>query len=616
MAYVALYRKWRPQGFDALVGQDPIRRTLKNSVAAGRISHAFLFTGPRGTGKTSTAKILAKALNCQNRREDGEPCGSCSNCMGIQDGSSMDVFEIDAASNRGIDQIRDLREAVKFAPTEGAYKVYIIDEVHMVTTDAFNAFLKTLEEPPSHVVFILATTEPQKIPATILSRCQRYDFRRIAVQDIIERLEEIMADSGFSAEPGALQLIAVRAEGGLRDALSILDQAVTMAEGPVTEALVRDLLGLVGQEAMATLVDSFIEKDMGKALIQVEALRQAGQEPRQTFNQLLEYLRLLVLYFGAPTLVKEQVTSEEWQVLKRQSEEGNEKIFRQWLDTFLQESSQLRVGADARLHLEMAIAKALKGESGAGSGNTAQLVEEIRRLEKRIQELEKGGRPIASAPVQPQAPVKEPIKVPAAPAKEAVTAPIENIEKPRLSAESIQSDPPKPASSESMQKSEPVTEAQIAPTGNEGEVWEQVLGLLEVQNKRAVKACAMQGKLVSIAGGKATVSFVQSFSGDRLSRPDFKKIIEELLEQIVGSAVSLVCTSGSSIAAPGAPVVENSTITPKEASTALPEESKVEPKKETPKKPERQSIKPDEAPVEVKSALAAFGIEEADIFLE
>ena len=615
MAYVALYRKWRPQGFDALVGQDPIRRTLKNSVAAGRISHAFLFTGPRGTGKTSTAKILAKALNCQNRREDGEPCGSCSNCMGIQDGSSMDVFEIDAASNRGIDQIRDLREAVKFAPTEGAYKVYIIDEVHMVTTDAFNAFLKTLEEPPSHVVFILATTEPQKIPATILSRCQRYDFRRIAVQDIIERLEEIMADSGFSAEPGALQLIAVRAEGGLRDALSILDQAVAMAEGPVTEALVRDLLGLVGQEAMATLVDSFIEKDMGKALIQVEALRQAGQEPRQTFNQLLEYLRLLVLHFGAPTLVKEQVTSEEWQVLKGQSEAGNEKIFRQWLDTFLQESSQLRVGADARLHLEIAIAKALKGESGAGSGNTAQLVEEIRRLEKRIRELEKGGRPIASAPTQPQASAKEPIKAPT-PTKEMVTAPVENIEKPQPSVEPIKSDPPKSAPSEPVQKAEPVAKAQIAPMGNEGEVWEQVLGLLEVQNKRAVKACAMQGKLVSIAGGKATVSFVQSFSGDRLSRPDFKKIIEELLEQIVGSAVSLVCTSGSGVAAPGAPAAENSMITPKEASAVPPEEKEAKPKKEAPKKSERQSIKPDEAPAEVKSALAAFGIEEADIFLE
>ena len=218
MGYVALYRQWRPQGFDALVGQEPIRKTLKNSVAAGRISHAYLFTGPRGTGKTSTAKILAKALNCLQGREDGEPCGVCSNCVGIQDGSSMDVFEIDAASNRGIDQIRELREAVKFAPTEGAYKVYIIDEVHMVTTDAFNAFLKTLEEPPSHVVFILATTEPQKIPATILSRCQRYDFRRISVEDIVARLEEVMKASDFEAEATALHLIAVQAGGGLRDA--------------------------------------------------------------------------------------------------------------------------------------------------------------------------------------------------------------------------------------------------------------------------------------------------------------------------------------------------------------------------------------------------------------
>ena len=219
MAYVALYRKWRPQGFDALVGQEAVRTALTNALETGRIAHAYLFAGPRGTGKTSTAKILAKAVNCEHGPTPN-PCNECQNCVRINDGTSMDVFEIDAASNRGIDEIRDLREKVAFAPVSGRYKVYIIDEVHMLTTEAFNALLKTLEEPPPHVIFILATTEPHKIPATIHSRCQRFDFRRVTDADIVKRLREVADGSGIAADDDALQLIAVQADGGMRDALS------------------------------------------------------------------------------------------------------------------------------------------------------------------------------------------------------------------------------------------------------------------------------------------------------------------------------------------------------------------------------------------------------------
>lgn len=652
MAYIALYRKWRPQGFDALVGQDPIRRTLKNSVAAGRISHAYLFTGPRGTGKTSTAKILAKALNCQNRREDGEPCGICSNCIGIQDGSSMDVFEIDAASNRGIDQIRDLREAVKFAPTEGAYKVYIIDEVHMVTNDAFNAFLKTLEEPPSHVVFILATTEPQKIPATILSRCQRYDFRRITAHDIVARLEEVMADSGFSAEPSALQLIAVQAGGGLRDALSILDQAVAMAEGPITEKLIRDLLGLVGQEAMASLVDSLIEKNISKSLTLVEELRQNGQEPRQTLGQLLEYLRLLVLWFNAPGLVKEQVTQEEWATLKGQAEKGNEASFRRWLEIFLHESGNLRVGSDARLHLEMALAKV--HQDTKEPQNVTDLVERIQELERRIIELEssggstRGASPsvVAAESVRQEPPARVDVKpsviieTPNLSTEPQVDKTSESIKKEiGLQKNEVLEEPPKgepekpimietasaesfSSQSESTMQLETTVKSTEVSEDNE-KVWQQLLGQLEAQNKRAIKACAEQGKLISLQNQQAVVAFLQIFPRDRLLRADFKKIIESLLSQIVGSSMTLQCVlEGETLPA------ATSLITPQEEAPIIEEKEsviekhiseKVDEKEKFPKNlqensSEKKSLSIEEAPKEVQSILKTLGIEEADVF--
>ena len=247
LAYVALYRQWRPKRFSDLVGQTHVSRTLAQAIETGRVGHAYLFSGPRGTGKTSTAKILAKALNCAEGPTP-EPCGDCESCRRVNEGTSMDVFEIDAASNRGIDEIRELRETIQFAPVSGRYKVYIIDEVHMLTAEAFNALLKTLEEPPAQVVFILATTEIHKVPATIQSRCQRYDFKRIAAEVIAARLRYVADQSGIAAEDAALFLIAQGAAGGLRDALSALDQCAALAETAVTEKLVRDILGLVGRE--------------------------------------------------------------------------------------------------------------------------------------------------------------------------------------------------------------------------------------------------------------------------------------------------------------------------------------------------------------------------------
>ena len=254
MAYLALYREWRPKNFKDMVGQEHVTKTLINALVQNKVAHAYLFSGPRGTGKTTTAKVLAKALNCEHR--DGvEPCNQCASCLSIDQGSAMEVFEIDAASNRGIDEIRDLRDKVRLSAGESKYKVYIIDEVHMLTTEAFNALLKTLEEPPERVVFILATTEVHKIPLTILSRVQRFEFHRIPLEQINKHLDKVCQTIGREVEPEALQIIAQKSEGGLRDALSILDQCLLL-DGRLGVEQVYQVLGMVGEEFSAKLVDN------------------------------------------------------------------------------------------------------------------------------------------------------------------------------------------------------------------------------------------------------------------------------------------------------------------------------------------------------------------------
>ncbi len=258
MAYTALYRKWRPKDFNDVVGQDHIVKTLTNQIMASRVTHAYLFCGTRGTGKTSTAKIFAQAVNCENP-DNGNPCHVCSSCLDIEKSNSMNIIEIDAASNNGVDNIREIREEVKYTPTVGTYKVYIIDEVHMLSTGAFNALLKTLEEPPGHVIFILATTEPHKILATILSRCQRYDFKRITISTISDTLETYMVHEGITIEVKAINYIAKVANGSMRDALSILDQCIAFYLGEeVTLIKVLDVLGAVDHEVFAQLTDALL----------------------------------------------------------------------------------------------------------------------------------------------------------------------------------------------------------------------------------------------------------------------------------------------------------------------------------------------------------------------
>lgn len=299
MEHIALYRAWRPQSFQDMVGQQHIIQTLQNAIREQRVSHAYLFSGPRGTGKTSAAKVLAKAVNCE-RGPGPEPCNECPSCLRITAGNVMDVQEIDAASNRGVEEIRDLRDKVKYAPTEVRRKVYIIDEVHMLTTEAFNALLKTLEEPPPHVMFILATTEPHKLPATIISRCQRFDFRRVSLEEQTGLLTEICLKEGITADGDALQYIARLSDGGMRDALSILDQISSFTDGNVTYQQVLGMTGGIPSEQFARLATAILEGDMGLLLELVEQLMHEGKSADKCLENLLYYFRDLLMIKMVP----------------------------------------------------------------------------------------------------------------------------------------------------------------------------------------------------------------------------------------------------------------------------------------------------------------------------
>ncbi|MDQ3921770.1 MAG: DNA polymerase III subunit gamma/tau [Actinomycetota bacterium] len=318
MRHVSLYRRWRPRTFDAIVGQDAVVRTLRRAIETGRIAHAYLFSGPRGTGKTSTAKVLAMGLNCA-KGPTSEPDGTCESCRAIINNSSLDVLEMDAASNRGIDEIRDLRDKVNLAPTQGRIKVYIIDEVHMLTTEAFNALLKMLEEPPEHVVFVLATTEKHKVLPTIISRCQSFDFRRPGVALLSEKLREIAEAEGIEAEPAALTLIAREGKGSFRDAEGVLDQLASFADGPITAARVRELLGSVGSEVLLETTDALYERQTANALRMVDRLQNEGKDLSRFASELVAHLRRLMLLPHAREVALAEVGAEERGALEEQA---------------------------------------------------------------------------------------------------------------------------------------------------------------------------------------------------------------------------------------------------------------------------------------------------------
>ena len=352
--YRALYRKWRPAAFRDVVGQQAITTALKNQLLHDKVAHAYLFTGTRGTGKTTCAKIFAKAVNCPNRT-DADPCNECAICRGIDDGSVLDVVEIDAASNNGVDNIRDLREETVYTPSEGKYKVYIIDEVHMLSTAAFNALLKTMEEPPPHVIFILATTEIHKVPATILSRCQRYDFKRIAVEDIQARLLEVAGHEKIQLDEPAAGLIARLADGAMRDALSILDTCAGVSE-QVDEALVRKMAGVTDRSYLFELSDALARQDAPAVLTQIASLRQASVDMKRLCDELIVHYRNLMLAAvpGAQNLLN-GVSREEQEEYERHAQNISAAQAVQCIKTLCAALDKMGKGVDARIELELAV---------------------------------------------------------------------------------------------------------------------------------------------------------------------------------------------------------------------------------------------------------------------
>jgi len=360
-ASTSLYRKYRSQSFDELVGQEPVVRTLKNAIASGRLSHAYLFTGPRGVGKTSAARLLARAANCTARKKE-KPCNECPNCVAANRDIATDLIEIDAASNTGVDNIRDVIERANFAPSVWTTKFYIVDEVHMLSTSAFNALLKTLEEPPSHTAFILATTEVHKVPATVASRCQRYDFRRIPLTAMVERLKHVCEKEGIEAEPAALELVARQATGSLRDALSLLDQLRVYAEKAINLQSVQEMLGAGGSEEVATFVDTLLDEDIAEALRQINRALEEGRDLRQYNRQIVGHLRDLMLVktgAAASTNALLDVTTEMKARLGKQAERVDLPTLLRWTQIFGDSDGALRATVYGQLPLEMAIVSAL-----------------------------------------------------------------------------------------------------------------------------------------------------------------------------------------------------------------------------------------------------------------
>ncbi|MBI3624742.1 MAG: DNA polymerase III subunit gamma/tau [Candidatus Rokubacteria bacterium] len=532
MSYQVLARKWRPQTFEAVVGQEPITRTLRNALAANRIAHAYLFAGPRGVGKTTTARLLAKALLC-GRRQGSEPCGACPACQELVAGTLVDVIEIDGASNRGIDEIRTLRENVKYAPARGRYKVYIIDEVHQLTEAAFNALLKTLEEPPSHVVFILATTQPQGLPPTVLSRCQRFDFKPIAPELLSVSLERILRAEKVEFDAAALPLLVRSAEGSLRDALSLLDTALAYGGGRLEADSLAHLLGASAPAQVRAFIGALVARDGAGALEAIDRAAREGEDLSLLCREVVEGLRRLLLLKVAPRLSPPDLTPAEANELRAQGAQVGEEELLYLLRVFVEAESELRRSPHPRVELEIAAVKATRRPVPMAIESVLARVEEA---EVRLRQMAfVGGGPPAPA---------------AGPVQQSLLA----MESPTRVASPT-------GRGTARQPSDPVAPpvgSPIAPSEGLDAGWRRVVDEV-VRRKPALGAVLEQSTPVALAEGKLTVALLGNhFHRELLTDRANHDLVSECVQRHIAGArrLEISMDAGQAAGTQGHPAVQ------------------------------------------------------------
>lgn len=507
MAYKALYREWRPKTFEDIIGQEHVTTTLKNQILTNRIAHAYLFCGTRGTGKTSTSKVFAKALNCLNPH-DGEPCNECEMCVKINEGLAIDISEMDAASRNKVENMRDIIDEVQYPPQEAKYKIYILDEVHMLTTGAVNAFLKTLEEPPSNVIFILATTDPQKLPITILSRCQRFDFKRISNNHMVNRLRKIVKEKGVFADDKSLALICRVSDGAMRDALSILDQSISMGDGKVDYDELVSMLGLVTNDHLLKITDAVIEKNIEKTMRVIEDIVFSGKDMSLFIKDLTSHFRnlLMVKVTNNPEEVLD-MSEENIELIKGQGERLRiEEIMRDI--RILQECEESsKVSKQARLYMELAAIKMCKIEYDTSK---EVIISRINRIEEAI----KSGKIAVRAKTE----TKEPDMV-----KESKVAQVTR----------------RPEKKEDASINTSFNEDSKISIDEVKRAWKDILERFKARRAMVVYASLSTGKPVSCNNGVIEIQYEDQygFNKSRLEKPDTSKLVNEVFSEVLKDGV-------------------------------------------------------------------------------